>query len=61
MKFRAMYKYELAAAAGVSRRTFSRWLRTDHTDLQQLGYKPSMHLLPPACVKFLCEKYVIIL
>ena len=57
--YRAMYKYELAAAAGVSRTTFRRWLLTDRAQLERLGCSLNCHLLNPASVKFLCEKYVI--
>lgn len=30
MTYKAMYKYELASAAGVSTDTFRRWLISDH-------------------------------
>ncbi len=32
---KSYYKYELAHAAGVSTRTFSRWLRLQHVELSQ--------------------------
>ncbi len=57
--YRSMYKYELAAAAGVSRTTFRRWLLADREQLEHLGCSLNCHLLNPASVKFLCEKYVI--
>lgn len=57
--YRSMYKYELAAAAGVSRATFRRWLLADKEQLGKLGCPINCHLLNPAAVKFLCEKYVI--
>lgn len=59
MKYKAMYKYELAQAAGVSVGTFRRWIRTDRKELERLGFKKKCQLLNPACVKYLCEKYVI--
>ncbi len=59
MKYKAMYKYELAQAAGVSVGTFRRWIRTDRKELERLGFKKNCQLLNPACVKYLCEKYVI--
>ena len=34
---KSYYKYELACAAGVSMRTFSRWLRLQHVELSQWG------------------------
>lgn len=57
--YKAMYKNELAAAAGVSRTTFRRWLLADRAQLERLGCSLNCHLLNPASVKFLCEKYVI--
>jgi len=56
---RAMFKYELAAAAGVSRQTFRRWLHTDRAELSRLGVGPHTKLLPPAAVRYLCGKYEI--
>jgi hypothetical protein len=52
-----MFKYELAAAAGVSRNTFRRWLKNDRAALADLGVSAGTKLLPPAAVKYLCEKY----
>lgn len=54
-----MYKIELARAAGVSLRTFNRWLRSDKQQLEALGCSGTEKLLNPAAVKYLCEKYVI--
>lgn len=59
MVYRAMYRYELADAAGVSRRTFGRWLRGREAELRGLGVSPRCKLLPPAAVKWLCEFYCI--
>ena len=56
---RAMYKYELARKAGVSSKTFARWLKNDTEKLIELGALPRSKLLPPPAVKYLCEKYVI--
>ena len=54
-----MYKYELARKAGVSSKTFARWLKNDTEKLRALGALPRSKLLPPPAVKFICEKYVI--
>lgn len=59
MSYKSMYKYELAQAAGVSVATFRRWINTDREALARLGFKKNCQLLNPACVKYLCEKYVI--
>lgn len=58
-KYKAMYKYELAYAAGVSTRTFTRWLSMHTAQLRKLGVTPNTHLLPPSAVKYLCETFVI--
>lgn len=57
--YRAMYKSELAEAAGVSRSTFRRWLQSDQKKLAELGIARHAKLLSPAAIKYLCEKYVI--
>jgi hypothetical protein len=54
---KAMSKFELADAAGVSRETFRRWLRTDKAFLEANHISPSAKILPPKVVKYLCEKY----
>ncbi len=59
--YKAMYKNELARAAGVSNGTFRRWLHSDREELQKLGCDISVKLLNPAAVAFLCHKYCIIL
>lgn len=56
---RSMLKSELAAAAGVSRATFRRWLRSDAEYLRSLGVKPKAKMLPPKAVKYLIDKYCI--
>lgn len=59
MKYKAMYKNELAQIAGVSRDTFRRWIKSDEETLRSLGCKKKDQLLNPAAVRYLCEKYVI--
>ncbi len=61
MKYHAMYSYELADAAGVSRPTFRKWLIAEKDELNKMGYNISMRIMPPQVVRYLCEKYVIIL
>ena len=57
MSYKAMYKNELARAAGVSTETFRRWLKSDKTMLAEMGVTPRQHMLPPKAVRYLCEKY----
>jgi hypothetical protein len=54
---KAMYKYELAEAAGVSRDTFRRWLSGNRDKLVKLGAKPRGQLLPPRAVGWICREY----
>lgn len=56
---KAMLKSELAAAAGVSRDTFRRWLQSDAEYMQEQGVKPTSKMLPPKVVKYLIDKYCI--
>lgn len=59
MAYKAMYKNELAQAAGVSLSTFRFWLRTDTETLRQMGVGERTKLLPPVAVNYLCNKYCI--
>lgn len=54
---KSAYKYELADAAGVSRRTFQRWLSENRSRLSRFGVKPTSHMLPPRAVKWVCDEY----
>ena len=51
--YRAMYKSELAAVAGLSRRTFSRYVQQQQAELTKLGISPKTQLLPPRGEDFL--------
>jgi hypothetical protein len=54
---KSAYKYELAAAAGVSDRTFRRWLSAHRGELLNLGVKTTDKLLPPRAVEWICREY----
>ncbi len=56
VKYKAMYKSELAREAGVTLRVLNNWIKNDGIEIPTY-----CRLLPPNVVKFLCEKYVIIL
>ena len=58
---KAMSKQKLAKLAGVSRRTFSRWIATRQEALERMGVKSTSHLLPPKAVKYICDEFCIIL
>ena len=54
---KAMYKYELAEAAGVSRDTFRRWLSENSSKLARFGVKSRSQMLPPRAVAWVCQQY----
>ncbi len=54
-----MYKSELARLAGVSPRTFRRYLATRHAVLEEMGIGPMKQKLPPKVVEFICDDYCI--
>jgi hypothetical protein len=58
---KAMYKYELAAAAGVSKTTMCEWCKLCEPDLKYMGYKRRQHLLTPAMVNYLCKRFLIVI
>ena len=52
-------KKKLAELAGVSRYTFSRYLKSRRHILEAMGVSPLARLLPPQAVKYVCEDYCI--
>lgn len=54
---KAMLKFELASAAGVTRDTFRRWLKSDAEYLRTQGVSPKAKMMPPQVVRYLTEKY----
>ncbi len=58
-KHRFISKKELAQLAGVSSRTFCRYLASRRHILDAMGVLPNARLLPPKAVKYICEDYCI--
>ena len=58
---KALTKHQLAKRAGVSLRTFRRWLADPYIQAQlaPLGLKPQQVLLPPRAVQIISEHYAI--
>ena len=56
---KAMYKSELARLAGVSSRTFARYLAAHREELAKLGVTPYARKLRGRALKFVCEDYCI--
>ena len=54
---KSYFKYELACAAGVSMRTFSRWLSQNTTFLAELGVMPTTKLIPAKAAQWICGQY----
>ncbi|MBQ9440091.1 MAG: helix-turn-helix transcriptional regulator [Paludibacteraceae bacterium] len=49
---------QLAAAAGVSRQTFSRWIKhSSDFDMLSSSGEIRRHVFSPKTVRYLCEKY----
>jgi len=59
--YKALSKFQLAEAAGVSSRTLSRWLHTEDMQrlLAQYHIRPSRRKLPPVVVHKICEHFCI--
>ncbi len=58
-KHKFISKRRLAQLAGVSDRTFSRYLHSRRHILDAMGVLPHARLLPPQAVKYICEDYCI--
>jgi hypothetical protein len=58
-KHKFISKKELARLAGVSERTFCRYIRSRRHILEAMGVLPNARLLPPQAVKYICEDYCI--
>ncbi len=54
-----MSKQQLADAAGVSVDTLARWLAPHRKQLEDLGMKPKMRVLPPKVVVYIVETFCI--
>ena len=56
---KSMSKSELAQAAGISLSTLARWMKPYRQELEALGLRPGMRVLPPRVVKYLSDLYCI--
>lgn len=50
-------KSMLAQAAGVSYRTFQRWLHQNRERLIEQGFSPTSKLVTPRVAEFICREY----
>ncbi len=53
--YKAMRKSELAKCAGISKRTFVRYVKLQQPALSKMGVAPRAQILPPKAVKMLCN------
>ena len=58
-RHRFISKRKLAELAGVSERTFSRYLASRRHILDAMGISPKAQKLPPQAVRYICEDYCI--
>ena len=56
---KAMTRQELADRAGVSTRTLSNWCKPYSEELERMGLRRKMVLLPPIIVRWMCDKFCI--
>ena len=56
---KAMTRQQLAYFAGVSVRTLSNWCKPYQQELETLGLKTNMIVLPPRVVQWICDKFCI--
>ena len=54
---RSYFKNELARAAGVSYRTFQRWLQQNRAILSEMGVMPRTKLIPARAAQWICGQY----
>ena len=58
-RHRFISKRQLAELAGVSPRTFARYLASRRPILDAMGISPKAQKLPPQAVRYICEDYCI--
>ncbi len=56
---KSYYKNEVADMAGVSIRTFRRWLHRHADTLASLGCRPRDKFINPRALQWLCQEYCI--
>ena len=54
-----MTRQQIACQAGVTVKTLSNWMKPYRKDLEDIGLRPGMIVLPPNIVKWIAEKFCI--
>ena len=56
---KSMTRQQIAHRAGVSVKTMTNWCRPFRKELEALGLRPGMIVLPPVIVKWIADKFCI--
>ena len=56
---KSMTRQQIAHRAGVSVKTLTNWCRPFRKELEALGLRPGMIVLPPVIVKWISDKFCI--
>ena len=56
---KAMTKQQIADSAGVTTKTLTSWCEPFLDELESMGMRPRMKVLPPHIVRFIAEKFCI--
>ena len=56
---KSMTRQQIAHRAGVSVKTLTNWCRPFRQELEALGLRPGMIVLPPVIVKWIADKFCI--
>ena len=56
---KSMTRQQIAHRAGVSVKTLTNWCRPFRQELEALGLRPGMIVLPPVIVKWISDKFCI--
>ena len=56
---KAMTRQQIAYYAGVTVKTLRNWCKPYRQELEALGLRPGMIILPPNIVQWICDKFCI--
>ena len=56
---KAMTRQQLAAYAGVNKKTLANWMEPYRSELKALGMRPGMVVLPPRVCQWICDQFCI--
>jgi hypothetical protein len=56
---KAMTRQQIACYAGVTVKTLNNWCKPYRQELEAIGLRPGMIVLPPNIVRWICDKFCI--